>query len=307
MMILGDEGHYNGRFPWVTAALIAINVAVFTVQSFLGTPFTNGFSLVPQEITEFRDIVRTQQVAVKVPVQRYHDHRGRSKISYAVKSVPIEHHPGPFPIVLTLFTSMFLHGGLMHLIGNMWFLGVFGRNVECALDHGRFLLFYVGCGVVGGLFHVVSDPHSLIPCLGASGAISGVMGAYVAIHPMNKIKLWFGWYFGVVELPALAVIGFWFATQYLYAFIALDRGIRTGVAYWDHIGGFLAGVGFVWGMVFYLRWQLAKAAAQAEEDAPPTEAQLAATLDAPPPDPFAVFISKRTPSETGMTADGPKP
>src|SRR5205807_5684316 len=107
--------------------------------------------------------------------------------------------------------------GLGHLVGNMWFLVVFGRNVECALDHGRFLLFYVVCGVVGGLLYTINDASSVIPSLGASGAIAGVMGGYLAIHPFNPIALWFGFYFGVIRVPALIVVGGWFLLQYLAA------------------------------------------------------------------------------------------
>jgi membrane associated rhomboid family serine protease len=159
----------------------------------------------------------------------------------------------------TILTSMFLHGSWLHLIGNMWFLGIFGRNVECALDHGRFLVFYLACGVAGGLAHVFSDMHSVIPCLGASGAISGIMGAYVSIFPFNKIRLWFGWMLGVVELPAIAVLGFWFLFQYLAAFMELESGVSDGTAYWDHLGGFVAGVAGIWGTIFYLKYQLANA------------------------------------------------
>src|SRR5262249_55016121 len=161
--------------------------------------------------------------------------------------VTINHYPGPFPIILTLITSMFLHIGIGHLIGNMWFLLVFGRNVECALGHWLFLTFYLCCGVAGGLAHVASDAHSLIPCLGASGPISGVLGAYVAIHPLNKIKCWFGWWIGVIELPALVVIGVWFLGQYLSAFFLLEHPeYSDGVAYWDHLGGFVTGMAFLW-------------------------------------------------------------
>lgn len=295
MFIIGDEGHYHGRFPWVTVALLSINVTVFTLQAFLGEPFTNGFSLVPEEITEFKDLTHTRYLRVKEEIDRTYDRRGKSHSITVVKNVPIRHHPGPFPIVLTLFTSMFLHGGVLHLIGNMWFLVVFARNVECALGAARFLFFYVLCGALGGIAHVLSDPHSIVPCLGASGAISGVMGAYVAIHPLNKVKVWLGWWIGAIDLPALVVVGVWFLGQYVHAFLSLEHEtFRDGVAYWNHVGGFVTGLVFIWATILYLKWQFAREslaahneAVEACAEAPSTAADHVERLDAEPPDPFA--------------------
>src|SRR5262249_18393703 len=156
-----------------------------------GDDFTRGFSLVPKEISTLKDLTKPEYVRAKIPSRIWYE-RGQRKMLYQEVTVKVPQAPGPFPIYLTLLTSMFLHGGLVHLIGNMWFLVVFGRNVECALDHGRFLLFYITCGVMGGLVYTASDASSVIPCLGASGAISGVMGGYVAIHPLNPISLWIG-------------------------------------------------------------------------------------------------------------------
>lgn len=276
MLVLGDEGHYHGRFPWVTTALVTTCVAVYTLQAFLGDAFTNGFSLVPAEITEARDITRTEYAKIAVPM-------GRNR--YAYHSVAVQHYPGPRPIFLTFLTSMFMHAGEMHLIGNMWFLIVFGRNVECALGHGRFLAFYLLCGMVASAAHVLSAPHSVIPCLGASGAISGVLGAYVAIHPFNKIKVWFGWRFGVAEMPALAVIGFWFVMQYISVCLAVeDPALADNVAYWAHIGGFVTGLALIWAMVAYLRWRVMLAQASIVDADESGEA--AAAL----PDPFANFM-----------------
>jgi membrane associated rhomboid family serine protease len=289
MLILGDESHHNGKFPWVTCALVATNVVVFLLQVALGERFTNGYSLVPAEITEVRDVVKKERVRFKI-----HEHyRGRYGIDHKQvrdEYVTINHYSGPFPIVLTLFTSMYMHGGVMHLIGNMWFLLVFGRNVECALHHGRFFVFYTCCGLVGGLAHVASDPHSLIPCLGASGAISGVLGAYVAIHPLNKIKCWFGWWLGIIELPALVVIGVWFLLQYLSAFFTLDHPeYSDGIAYWDHLGGFVTGVAFIWGTILYLKYQQAKA--EAAGDTTDVESPLAHVAEPQPAaDPFTSFL-----------------
>ena len=144
---------------------------------------------------------------------------------------------------------MFMHGDKFY-IGNMWFLLVFGRS-QCARATGDSGLF--ACGVCASLAHIFSDLHSILPCLGASGAISGIMGAYVSIHPFNKIKIWFGWWLGVIEVPAICVIGLWFLLQYLSAFWAMEDGISDGVAYWAHLGGFCAGFAILRGVVFYLR------------------------------------------------------
>src|ERR1017187_2234370 len=110
MLILGDEGHYHGRFPWVTAALVVINVVVYVAQVVLGEPFTNGFSLVPEEIVTFRDLQGTKFHKVKIEVEGTIDRQGHYHPRYETKNFPIKHYPGPFPIFLTLFTSMFMHG-----------------------------------------------------------------------------------------------------------------------------------------------------------------------------------------------------
>jgi membrane associated rhomboid family serine protease len=300
MLIIGDTSHHRGRVPWVTGALVVINLAMYLVQVALGEPFTNGFSLVPREITELRDLTKKERVKVKVH-DVYVDHYGNQHTEKREEVFYVNHYPGPFPIVLTLFTSMFLHGNLIHLIGNMWFLLIFGRNVECALDHGRFLAFFVLCGVVGGLAHVASDPKSVIPCMGASGAISGVLGAYVAIHPLNKIKCWFGWWLGVVELPALVVIGIWFLLQYLSAFLTWEHPeLGDGVAYWDHLGGFVAGMAFIWGTIAYLKRQQANGGIAEIEAAVPMAA--AALGPDPTSDPFASFLP-----ESNVRTEPPKP
>jgi membrane associated rhomboid family serine protease len=311
MLILGDDGHYHGRFPWVTAALVVVNVLVFVAQAFIGEPFTNGFSLVPEEITTFRDLTGTKYLKAKVLTDGHFDGNGQYQPPRLEdKNIPIKHYTGPFPIFLTLLTSMFMHGGVFHLIGNMWFLLVFGRNVECAMNHGRFLAFYTACGVFAGLAHVASEPHSIIPCLGASGAISGVLGAYVSIHPLNKVKCWFGWWIGIIEIPALVVIGVWFILQYFSAFLAMeDASLNDGVAYWAHLGGFAAGFIIIRGVIIYLRRQQAEGALGEDEPLAATDEETFGS--APPianvpkpvvqtgiaagaPDPFATFLSVQT-------------
>ncbi len=305
MLIIGDTSQHNGKIPWVTGGIVLANLVMFILQVICGERLTNGFALVPAEITEFRDIQKKERVKVKV-TEAYRDRVGIVHTQVHDQYITINHYPGPFPIILTLLTSMFLHGDIFHLIGNMWFLLVFGRNVECALDHARFLAFYTLCGVVGGLAHVATDLHSMIPCIGASGAISGVLGAYVAIHPLNKIKCWFGIWIGVIELPALVVIGFWFLMQYVSAFLMLEHPeYSDGIAYWDHLGGFLSGVVFIWCTIFYLKYQLARSGAAAEPDfTAPLPGPSAVTPAAPAADPFGSFLPP-APS-TGIKAGMPR-
>ena len=294
MFIFGDENQHHGKLPWVTLSLIIINLLTFCAQQFLGESFTNGFSLVPYEITEFTDLTKPEKVKLKVPAGMYWDQQTKqARTRYEHEYAVVNHYHGPFPIVLTLLTSIFLHGDWLHLIGNLWFLGVFGRNVEFALDHGRFLAFYLACGLVGSLAQVFSDMSSVIPCLGASGAISGIMGAYVAIYPLNKIKIWFGWWIGVIELPAIVVVGFWFLFQYVSAFLELESGVMDGIAYWEHIGGFAAGVAIVWGTVFWLRYQQANAGETAEAGPEPAPEPVVAAVESAS-DPFANFLTLST-------------
>ena len=311
MLILGDDGHYHGRFPWVTASLVVTNIVVYVAQVFLGESFTNGFSLVPEEVVTFQDLIGTKYHKHKYEVPGYYDRQGHYVPKYETKNFPIKHYHGPFPIFLTFITSIFMHGDIVHLIGNMWFLLIFGRNVECAMGHGRFLAFYTACGVCAGVAHVLSDLHSILPCLGASGAISGVMGAYVSIHPLNKIKIWFGWFIGVLEFPAIAVIGLWFLLQYLSAFWEIEDGGSDGVAYWAHLGGFGAGFIILRGMIFYLRRQQADGAHAEAEPLAPVENEKDVLSNAMPPpvvpnpvedtaiasgapDPFESFLSVQT-------------
>jgi len=255
MLIVGDETRDYGKVPWVTGSLLFINVFVFALQGALGESFTNGFALVPEEIATGHDLVGPQQVDVKVESLRRYDSRGRSLPRYVTETVTIEHYPGPFPVYLTLFTSMFLHGDIFHLICNMWFLAIFGRSVEYALEPGRFLLYYVLCGMAGNLAQVLVDPHSIIPCLGASGAISGVMGSYLAIHLLQKVNVWLGFYWGVVQVPAAVVLGGWFLLQYIAAGAALEAGVQTGTAFMAHVGGFVAGLMIVWATIMYHQWR----------------------------------------------------
>lgn len=143
----------------------------------------------------------------------------------------------------TLVTSMFIHGGFAHILGNMLYLKVFGDNIEDNMGHGRFLLFYFITGLVASIVFAMLNPHSSIPSVGASGAISGVLGAYIVLYRSNRVSVLWG--FGVFHVPAWAMIGFWALQQFLatYASIATtEQTDGSGVAYAAHAGGFLAGV-----------------------------------------------------------------
>jgi membrane associated rhomboid family serine protease len=149
----------------------------------------------------------------------------------------------------TLITSMFLHGSWSHVIGNMWYLWIFGDNVEDRVGHGRFIVFYILCGIAAALGQVAVDPNSMLPTIGASGAIAGVMGAYFVLYPHSRVLTLIPWWFlQIVELPAIALLGFWFLMQ-LFSAGAIAVTANThgggGVAFAAHVVGFVAGMGGV--------------------------------------------------------------
>ncbi len=150
--------------------------------------------------------------------------------------------PGPLPGVLTVLTSMFLHGSFMHLAGNMLYLWIFGNNVEDAMGHGRFVVFYILCGIAAVFAQALPDPASTIPMIGASGAISGVLGAYLLLYPHARVLVGIpvGFFLHTVYLKAGWVLGFWFVFQILSSL--LTPAGQGGVAWWAHIGGFVAGM-----------------------------------------------------------------
>jgi len=226
MFPIGDENEPGHGLAWVTLTLIGINVAVFVLLQGLGAEnaFTTGFSAVPLEITTGADLV--DPVPITVAGQTYQ----------------IPQAPGPFPIQLTLLSSMFMHAGWLHLAGNMLFLWVFGDNVEHRAGATLFLIVYLGTGLVGSLALIWSDPTSPIPSLGASGAISGILGAYLVLFPRNRVTV-FVFRF-VTQVPALAAIGLWIVFQLISGLGAAVISSETvgGVAYLAHIGGFAAGL-----------------------------------------------------------------
>jgi membrane associated rhomboid family serine protease len=146
------------------------------------------------------------------------------------------------PPFATIFISMFLHGGILHIAGNMLYLWIFGNNIEDAMGHGRFILFYFVCGLAAALTMVLVDPLSAVPMVGASGAISGVLGAYMLLYPRARVHVIvpLGFFFIPFWINAVWVVGFWFATQLVSA--AFSDPAQPGVAFWAHVGGFLAGI-----------------------------------------------------------------
>jgi len=223
MLPLADENLPNRGLAYVTLAFIALNVLVFVFLQLPDEAFTYGWSVVPAEITRGIDIVGPQVVGP--PGNR----------------VEIPLAPGPDPIHLTLISSMFMHGGWLHLAGNMLFLWIFGDNVEHTLGSVLYLGFYLVAGVAGSLAQIMLEPSSLIPSLGASGAISGVLGAYVVLFPRNRVLVFFFRF--ATWVPALIVIGLWAVLQFVNGLGQIAVTEQTGgVAYMAHIGGFLCGL-----------------------------------------------------------------
>jgi rhomboid family protein len=229
MIPISDDNSTRRTTPFVTWTLIAANAFVFVFLQGFGTNqrFTLAFATVPYEILTGRD------VAQPIPIRD----------AYGRIAGEIDLQPTPIPVLLTLVTSMFLHGGLAHLLGNMLYLHVFGDNVEDELGHGRFLFFYLLCGVFAGLAHVattaVLKSGALLPSLGASGAISGVLSGYVVLFPHRRVRVL--WFYSLMDVPAIFAIGIWFVFQ-LVSGLGMLGGGMGGVAYGAHIGGFLAGL-----------------------------------------------------------------
>ncbi len=232
MFPIGDENE-PGRGPGLlTLALILVNVAVFLLLQLPESagsdqPFTYGFSTIPAEITTGRDLVEPQPIVVDGE---------RALVPQA---------PGPDPIYLTLLTSMFMHAGWAHLLGNMLFLWIFGDNVEHRVGRLTFLVFYLVAGVIASLAQIAASPNSVIPSLGASGAISGVLGAYLVLFPNNRVWI-IVFRFVPYAVPAVVAIGLWALFQFVSGFGAIAVSDETvgGVAYLAHVGGFIAGLVF---------------------------------------------------------------
>lgn len=202
------------RYHYVTLSLLALCIAVFVIQLSGGErgfqSMLYGFGVIPAVLFGSREL---DPVLVVLPA------------------------------MATLATSLFLHGGFMHLIGNMLFLWVFGDNVEDSMGHVRFLVFYLICGIAASLVHALSNPASAAPLIGASGAISGVLGAYFVLHP--RVKVWvlmFAWL--PMKLPTFLILGLWALLQFINS-MAADGGGEGGVAWWAHVAGFVAGAALI--------------------------------------------------------------
>jgi membrane associated rhomboid family serine protease len=225
MFPISDENERGHGPAFVTLAFIAINVLVFLFlqgagASTEGAEFTYGYSAVPFEITNGVDLVEDETITIDG------------------QAVPIPQEPGPSPIWLTLLSSIFMHGGWLHLGGNMLFLWIFGDNVEHRIGHVAYLVFYLVAGVIASFAQILVNTDSVIPTLGASGAISGVLGAYLVLFPTNRVTVFL--FRVLVPVPAIVAIGMWGVLQVVSGLAAPpDTG---GVAYMAHIGGLVAGL-----------------------------------------------------------------
>ncbi len=204
------------RFPVVNVSLIIVNALIFLYEVSLGPqlePFLRTFGVVP---------ARFFWLEANQPGQ-----------------VVLRYYP--------LFTSMFLHGGWFHLIGNMWYLWIFGDNVEDRLGHGRYFVFYILCGLAAGFTHLYLNSQSQVPTIGASGAIAGVMGAYFLMFPYSRVitAIFLFFFVDIIEIPAFFFLGIWVFMQFVQGTLSLGLAQHAGgVAWWAHFGGFVAGALF---------------------------------------------------------------
>lgn len=226
------------RTPFVNYLLIGICSVVFFLQ--LQTPegaptLVERFGMIPARITQ-----PDRPVEIPVREELIQTPRGIERV---VEMRPAA--PSGVPPVLTLLTCIFLHGGWMHFLGNMWFLHIFGDNVEDRYGHLGYLLMYLACGVAASLAHFLSTPESTIPTLGASGAIAGVMGAYFISYPRAQVvtllPLFIIWQ--IIVVPAPLFLGFWFLIQAFQGTMSIGNAEAAGVAWWAHVGGFVVGLG----------------------------------------------------------------
>jgi membrane associated rhomboid family serine protease len=227
---IGDDNSDRTTTPIFTYLLIAVNVLVFIfLQGATGeNNFTASFATVPEEIRTGEDV------------------KGPVPIKVGTQEAVIRLGETPSPVYITLLTSMFMHGGWMHLLGNMLFLWIFGDNLEHAMGRFRYLIFYLTTGLVASLAHVISTfmfgDNPFIPSLGASGAISGVMGGYLVLFPRRQVRVIIMRM--LTTVPAFVAVGLWFVLQLIQAFGVIAAGPQSGggVAFMAHVGGFVAGL-----------------------------------------------------------------
>ncbi len=209
-MIPFKDDNPTRSLPFVTLLIIALNISFFVLELLSSRDsqyLVSAYGAIPKNLLSF-------------------------------------HSDQPIPAVLTVFTSMFMHGGLLHIGGNMLYFWIFGNNIEDRLGHLRFVFFYLFCGVFAAYSHAISSPHSEMPMIGASGAISGVLGAYLLLFPRARIHtiVFFGFFIQVIRIPALIVIGFWAIIQFVSGLITQGILHQGGTAWFAHVGGFLAGL-----------------------------------------------------------------
>lgn len=207
MIPIADENK-KGYFPFINYLFLAVNIFVFfyfnPATESAATKFFNQFGLIPNQITQ---------------------------------------HPLQLKGYITIFTSMFLHGGLMHLAGNMLYLWIFGDNIEYALGHFRYFIFYLVVGIGAAAGQIIIEPTSTMPMVGASGAISGILGAYLLKYPRNRVSILFFFIIiiRVIKVPAAIVLTLWFGMQVFFGYFHMNQGVSGGVAWFAHIGGFISG------------------------------------------------------------------
>lgn len=207
MIPLKDENPTQ-TFPFVTISLIVINILVFIYEYTLS------------------------QETLRLTIERF------GIVPYYLTHLSYALDPSGIPRFYTLITSTFFHGGILHLAFNMLFFWIFGNNIEDVLGHIKFILFYLLSGIIAGISQALITPHSTVPIIGASGAVAGILGAYLVLYPRARILtlFWFFFFIRIVRIPTVVFLGFWFLIQILYA------GTGGGVAWFAHIGGFIAGV-----------------------------------------------------------------
>ena len=231
MFPIGDDNSDRTITPYVNYLIITLNVIVFVfLQGMSGDNiFTYSYATVPAEILSGNDIVTGARVITDPATGEHLTIPGLG--------------PTPIPVYFTLITSMFMHGGIAHIAGNMLYLWIFGDNIENAIGHKRYLLFYLLCGIIASLSHVFATKllgqSLLVPSLGASGAISGVLGAYILLFPRRRVTMLFVRF--ITHVSAFWAIGIWIVFQ-LISGLGMLGGASSGVAYAAHIGGFLAGL-----------------------------------------------------------------
>ena len=223
MFPIGDDNSDRTITPIVNYIFIGANVLVFLLLQQLGTnePFTYAFSLVPREVTQGIDLTGVQII----------------RDSFG-EPAAIPHFPTPLPVYFNFLSSMFMHGSIAHIFGNMLFLLIFGDNLENLIGHLRYAVFYLVCGLAAAIAQIMMGPDSIIPMLGASGAISGVLGGYVLLFPKREVRaIIFNF---LTTVPAFVAIGLWIVYQLVLGY--MTSAATGGVAYAAHIGGFIAGL-----------------------------------------------------------------